>query len=331
MTTTSAVPAGPVVDADADLVGDDTRPTTSLAARPAVPDLDLLVRAQRDLGRLRDLPAEAGRPADRRRRAAGARRHGVHRDADRGPDDAGHGLDLRLRDEPLGPPPAVHPVRLADRGRRARRARRCRRRSRSLVLFFVLLQLTSNAARGPFAGLVPDLVPERQVGIASGLMGLMITLGLVGGYLLMMSGYLLDEDFTLPMIALGAFVALAGIGSFLWIPKGPPGQAARGADLVDDRPRDLRHRHPPPAELRVPARVAVLHPDGDRVLHEPQHPVPRADVRARRHRAGDLGPDRAGGVGRRDGARDDPRGPPLRPRRPQARDLRQRRSSGRSG
>ncbi|HEX7951146.1 MAG TPA: MFS transporter [Candidatus Limnocylindrales bacterium] len=93
-----------------------------------------------------------------------------------------------------------------------------------LVLFFVLLQLTSNAARGPFAGLVPDLVPERQVGIASGLMGLMITLGLVGGYLLMMSGYLLGEDFALPMLALGGFVAIAGIGSFLWIPKGPPGK-----------------------------------------------------------------------------------------------------------
>jgi len=91
-----------------------------------------------------------------------------------------------------------------------------------LVLFFILLQLTSNAARGPFAGLVPDLVPERQVGIASGLMGLMITLGLVGGYLLMMTGYLLNEDFTLPMIALGVLVGLAGIGSFLWIPKGPP-------------------------------------------------------------------------------------------------------------
>jgi MFS family permease len=91
-----------------------------------------------------------------------------------------------------------------------------------LVLFFVLLQLTTNAARGPFAGCVPDLVPERQVGIASGLMGLMITLGLVGGYLLMASGYLLGEDFTLPMIALGAFVAVAGVCSFLWIPKGPP-------------------------------------------------------------------------------------------------------------
>ena len=97
-----------------------------------------------------------------------------------------------------------------------------------LILFFVLLQLTSNAARGPFAGLVPDLVPERQVGIASGLMGLMITLGLVGGYLLMSTGYLLDEDFTLPMLALGAFVGLAGIGSFLWIPKGPAAKARGG-------------------------------------------------------------------------------------------------------
>jgi len=90
-----------------------------------------------------------------------------------------------------------------------------------LIVFFVMLQLLSNVARGPFAGLVPDLVPERQVGIASGLMGLMITLGLVGGYLLMSTGYLLDEDFTLPMVALGAFVGVAGIGSFLWIPKGP--------------------------------------------------------------------------------------------------------------
>lgn len=97
-----------------------------------------------------------------------------------------------------------------------------------LVVFFVLLQLTSNVARGPFAGLVPDLVPERQVGIASGLMGLMITLGLVGGYLLMMSGYLLDEDFTLPVIALGIFVGIAGIGSFLWIPNGPPAKPREG-------------------------------------------------------------------------------------------------------
>ncbi len=93
-----------------------------------------------------------------------------------------------------------------------------------LVLFFIVLQFTANAARGPFAGLVPDLVPEEQVGIASGLMGLMITLGLVGGYLLMMSGYLLDENFAIPMMALGVFVALAGLASWVWIPNGPPGK-----------------------------------------------------------------------------------------------------------
>jgi len=114
-----------------------------------------------------------------------------------------------------------------------------------LVVFFLLLQLTSNAARGPFAGLVPDLVPERQVGIASGLMGLMITLGLVGGYLLMMSGYLLDEDFTLPMIALGGFVGLAGIGSFLWIPKGPPakprGERTWGRIALETFGTDILH------------------------------------------------------------------------------------------
>ncbi|HEX6868816.1 MAG TPA: MFS transporter [Candidatus Limnocylindrales bacterium] len=97
-----------------------------------------------------------------------------------------------------------------------------------LVVFFVLLQLTTNVARGPFAGLVPDLVPEEQVGIASGLMGLLITLGLVGGYLLIMTGYLLDEDFTLPMVALAVLVALAGLGSFLWIPNGPPGKPRAG-------------------------------------------------------------------------------------------------------
>jgi MFS family permease len=41
----------------------------------------------------------------------------------------------------------------------------------------------------------------------------------------MMSGYLLGENFTPPMLALGVLVGAAGIGSFLWIPKGPPAKA----------------------------------------------------------------------------------------------------------
>ncbi len=47
--------------------------------------------------------------------------------------------------------------------------------------FVILLQISSNFAQGPFQGYVPDLVPARQVGIASGLMGVMIVLGNVVG------------------------------------------------------------------------------------------------------------------------------------------------------
>jgi len=51
----------------------------------------------------------------------------------------------------------------------------------ALVAFYFLLQLSSNFAQGPFQGYVPDLVPKRQVGLASGLMGTMIVLGTIAG------------------------------------------------------------------------------------------------------------------------------------------------------
>jgi MFS family permease len=47
----------------------------------------------------------------------------------------------------------------------------------AILAFFTLLQCSSNFAQGPFQGYVPDLVPEQQVGTASGLMGVMIVLG----------------------------------------------------------------------------------------------------------------------------------------------------------
>jgi MFS family permease len=102
-----------------------------------------------------------------------------------------------------------------------------------LLFFFLCLQFTSNVARGPFAGLVPDLVPEKQVGIASGLMGLMIVAGLVGGYLIVWSGYLLGPDpdtpdFTGPVLFLAAVVGLTGLGTFLWTPNGPRPKPRKG-------------------------------------------------------------------------------------------------------
>ena len=48
--------------------------------------------------------------------------------------------------------------------------------------FVTLLQFSSNFAQGPFQGYVPDLVPARQVGTASGLLGLFSALGNLCGY-----------------------------------------------------------------------------------------------------------------------------------------------------
>jgi Na+/melibiose symporter-like transporter len=51
----------------------------------------------------------------------------------------------------------------------------------AILLFVILLQTSSNFAQGPFQGYVPDLVPAKQVGIASGLMGVMIIGGQIVG------------------------------------------------------------------------------------------------------------------------------------------------------
>jgi MFS family permease len=45
----------------------------------------------------------------------------------------------------------------------------------------VLLQFSSNFAQGPYQGYVPDLVPTRQVGVASGLLGAAQMAGQLGG------------------------------------------------------------------------------------------------------------------------------------------------------
>ncbi len=72
----------------------------------------------------------------------------------------------------------------------------------SLVAFYFLLQVSSNFAQGPFQGYVPDLVPAKQVGTASGLMGLMLTLGTIAGVGIATFGGLLD-NMPLAILALG--------------------------------------------------------------------------------------------------------------------------------
>ena len=72
----------------------------------------------------------------------------------------------------------------------------------AMVALYFLLQVSSNFAQGPFQGYVPDLVPARQVGIASGLMGLMLTLGTIVGVGIATLGGIID-NLLLATLALG--------------------------------------------------------------------------------------------------------------------------------
>ncbi len=62
-----------------------------------------------------------------------------------------------------------------------------------LGVFASLLAVSTNIARGPFQGYVPDLISERQVGMASALVGLMQILGNVVGFLLVTIAVALDR------------------------------------------------------------------------------------------------------------------------------------------
>jgi len=72
----------------------------------------------------------------------------------------------------------------------------------AMVAFYFLLQVSSNLAQGPFQGYVPDLVPAKQVGLASGLMGFMLTLGTIAGVGIATLGGILD-NLALATLALG--------------------------------------------------------------------------------------------------------------------------------
>ncbi len=72
----------------------------------------------------------------------------------------------------------------------------------AMVAFYFLLQVSSNFAQGPFQGYVPDLVPAKQVGIASGLMGLMLTVGTIVGVGVATLGGIID-NVPLATLALG--------------------------------------------------------------------------------------------------------------------------------
>ncbi len=97
----------------------------------------------------------------------------------------------------------------------------------ALLAFVVLLQFSSNVAQGPFQGYVPDLVPPRQVGLASGLMGLMIILGQMVGVGLATAG-LARADFFWPTVGLGLIEVATALVLVAFVNEGRSGPPREG-------------------------------------------------------------------------------------------------------
>jgi len=99
-----------------------------------------------------------------------------------------------------------------------------------LVLYAVLflgLQFSSNFAQGPYQGYVPDLVAEPQVGVASGLVGVMRTVGLVAGFAVMAVGAAM-ELWGLAFLIVGIIEFSLAVLTFVFVRDGPQGQPREG-------------------------------------------------------------------------------------------------------
>jgi MFS family permease len=84
----------------------------------------------------------------------------------------------------------------------------------AVAAFMVLLQVSANFAQGPFQGYVPDLVPAKQVGLASALVGLFQVLGNVAGFGIGAAAVAAD-NFFLGTMALGALEVVTML-SVVW-------------------------------------------------------------------------------------------------------------------
>ena len=81
-----------------------------------------------------------------------------------------------------------------------------------LGAFAALLSVSTNIARGPFQGYVPDLVPEKQVGLASAMVGLMQILGNVTGFVLVTVFVLLGRiELAIFAVALVELLTMAAV------------------------------------------------------------------------------------------------------------------------
>jgi len=96
-----------------------------------------------------------------------------------------------------------------------------------LGAFAALLAVSTNIARGPFQGYVPDLIAEKQVGIASAMVGLMQILGNVTGFVAVTLAVLAGR-IELAILAVGIIELLTMIAVVARVPEGQPPRPRNG-------------------------------------------------------------------------------------------------------
>ncbi len=101
----------------------------------------------------------------------------------------------------------------------------------SLLAFLIAIQFSSNFAQGPFQGLIPDLVPQRQVASASALVGIMQTGGFVLGTIVITYG-VTTNDYLVPLLFLGGIQLATAIGTLLWVKERRAATDRRGKSWI---------------------------------------------------------------------------------------------------
>ena len=97
----------------------------------------------------------------------------------------------------------------------------------ALAAFVALLSFSTNIARGPFQGYVPDLVADHQVGLASAMVGLMQILGNVVGFGLVAIANIAG-DVSLALIGVAAVELVTMLSVVVRVENGPPPKARSG-------------------------------------------------------------------------------------------------------
>jgi MFS family permease len=97
----------------------------------------------------------------------------------------------------------------------------------AIAAFVTLLSLSTNIARGPFQGYVPDLIPEEQVGLASSMVGLMQVLGNVLGFGLAALANS-QGSVGIAILAIASIELVTMISVVVGVPNGPPAKPREG-------------------------------------------------------------------------------------------------------